>query len=527
MQKARALDYRHRRFTIRGMKHTTYSRLFGVALALLAMAPVFNGHAQTALTPPPAQLAPVADYADLVEKLSPAVVNVSTETKSKTVTRQGVPFGFEGQNPFSGTPFERFFEQFNNQLGGLQFDQVLPPRQSLGSGVIISADGYVVTNNHVVDGADSIIVKLNNDKNDYSAKLVGRDPKTDLALLKLEGLPKNGPTAGKSWPFVALADSAGVRVGQAVLAIGNPFGLGGTVTTGIVSALGRNIGQGPYDDFIQTDAAINPGNSGGPLFNTAGRVIGINTAIFTRSGGSQGIGFAIPASTVKTVTDQLKTSGRTIRGWLGVKVQTITPELAKTLGLKTDAGALVAEVTPDSPAAKAGVQSGDVILSVNGVAISDMADLPKQVAGTPVGRSVPLQVLRDGKPRALQVTIGEMPQEDGKVQGPDDDGGSDPQDTHLPAGLAVQPLTAALRTQLNVPAKVNGLVVLEIEPGSSAETGGLQQGDVIVQADRRDLRSTADLVNAMKGATSGNVLLRIWRNENDGGGYLFVPLARK
>lgn len=508
---------------IGGMKHGSRTYLFGMVLAAAALAPVMDSQAQTALTPPPQQMAPVADYADLVEKLSPAVVNVSTETKSKTITRQGVPFGFEGQNPFSGTPFEHFFEQFNDKLGGLQFDQVLPPRQSLGSGVIISSDGYVITNNHVVDGADRIIVKLNSDKTEYSAKLVGRDPKTDLALLKLEGTPKKL----KTWPFVALADSSTVRVGQAVLAIGNPFGLGGTVTTGIVSALGRNIGQGPYDDFIQTDAAINPGNSGGPLFNTAGRVIGINTAIFTRSGGSQGIGFAIPASTVRTVTDQLKTSGRTIRGWLGVKVQTITPDLAKTLALKTDAGALVAEVTPGSPAAKAGVQNGDVILSINGAPIADMADLPKQVAGTPVGRSVPLNVLRDGKPRTLQVTIGEMPQDD-KPAGPDDDGRTDDTaDTHLPTGLAVQPLNAALRAQLNIPASVHGLLVLEVQPGSSAETGGLMQGDVIVQADRRDVKATGDLVDALKGASSGNVLLRIWRVEGEAGGYLFVSLARK
>jgi serine protease Do len=491
--------------------------LLGIALPALAQV------SGTMTRPAPSlAVAGLADYADLVEKLSPAVVNVSTQTEAKRVTGEQSPFG-PGMNPFEGTPFAPFFEQFGQEFGGqfgrefggMQFDRVLPPSQSLGSGVIISADGLVVTNNHVIEGADKIIVKLNGDKTEYSAKLVGRDPKTDLALLRL--------ITKRVWPFVALADSSTVRVGQAVLAIGNPFGLGGTVTTGIVSALGRNIGQGPYDDFIQTDAAINPGNSGGPLFNTQGRVIGINTAIFTRSGGSQGIGFAIPAHTVQQVVGQLQQHGRAIRGWLGVKVQTVTPELAKTLGLKTEAGALVAELTPGSPAEKAGLRSGDVILTLAGTPIQEMADLPRVVAGTPVGRTVAVQILREGRARSLNVTIAEMPADDGAgspVEEVEQGGGAREAAPQL--GLSVQPLTPQMRAQLEVPARVSGLLVAGVQAGSAADKAGLERGDVLVEADFRKLSTAADLRSAVLNSRSGSILLRVWRPD----GFVFVPLVR-
>ena len=303
----------------------------------------------------------LTDYADLVEKLSPAVVNISIKSTPKLMQGGGAM-----PNPFEGTPWEDFFQQFNQ---GMPLEELSTPRQSMGTGVIISADGYVVTNYHVVENADEITVKLEKNKHSFPAKVVGRDAKTDLALLKIK--------ATAPLPFATLGTSSNLRVGQAVLAIGNPFGLGGTVTSGIVSALARNIGQGPYDDFIQTDVAINPGNSGGPLYNAAGEVVGINSTIFTRSGGSNGISFAIPIDVVKTVVAQLKTNGKVARGWLGVRVQALTPELAENFGLKEPAGALVAEITPQSPAADAGIKEGDIILSFNGKTVDELNDLPK------------------------------------------------------------------------------------------------------------------------------------------------------
>ncbi len=438
------------------------------------------------------------DYSALVERLMPAVVNIST--KIEPDEKQGqMP-----QNPFEGTPFEELFRGFNG------FNMPMRPQQSLGSGVVLDREGYIVTNNHVVAGADKIVVRFNEDRAEYAAELVGRDPKNDLALLKLADMPRNMATA-------PLGTSANVKPGQPVLAIGNPFGLGGTVTAGIVSALGRNIGQGPYDDFIQTDAAINPGNSGGPLFNTAGEIIGINTAIFSRDGGSNGIGFAIPVDIVKSIVGQIKEHGRPIRGWLGVRIQTVTPELAESFDLSDDVGALVAEVLPDSPAEAAGIKTGDIILSYQAEKIIEMSDLPRLVAETDVGKTVPVVVLRDGRRRTIMVKIAEL-EEDFETA---ERGGVD--DEKMPEsklGLALAALTPNLRAELDVPERVDGLVVMNVTYGSPAAEAGLRRGDVIVQANMKPVSGPEDLRKQIDNTQGRALLLRVYRND----GFLFLPL---
>jgi serine protease Do len=358
---------------------------------------------------------------------TPAVVNISTTQ----VVKNPMAFGDQGS---SNDPFQGFSHQFFGNM----------PRSfrthSLGSGFIIRSDGYIVTNNHVVDNASEIVVKLD-DGRKFPARVVGRDPKTDIALVKIDAT---------GLPVIPLGNSHKLQVGEPVMAIGNPFGLQGTVTTGIVSAEGRVIGEGPYDNFIQTDASINPGNSGGPLVNQAGQVVGINTAIFSESGGSVGIGFAIPIDEAKTIMPQLEATGHVTRGWLGVSIQPLTPELAKALSLPKDQGALVAQVMSDSPASKAGLKAGDVITAYNGHAIRSANDLPQIVAATPVGQTATVEVLRDGKPLTLSVQVAAMPE---------------PRELTAMAnpwrpslGLSVRPLTPGLAKQLGVPA-TSGLVV--------------------------------------------------------------------
>ncbi len=466
------------------------------------------------MAPQPTVAQTVVDYADLVERLNPAVVNIATKTKPRRVSSEGaqLPFGPEG-NPFAGTPFEGFFDEFNRGFSRGFGDMMTLPQQSLGTGVLISTDGYVVTNNHVVENADEIVVKLNNNRHDFPAKVIGRDEKTDLALLKIN--------ATQTLPAASLGDSARLRVGEATLAIGNPFGLGGTVTSGIVSALGRNIGQGPYDDFIQTDAAINPGNSGGPLFNAKGEVIGINSAIFTRSGGSNGIGFAIPVNTVKQVVEQLKQYGRTKRAMLGVRIQPLTSSLAESLGLKDDRGALVAEVTAGTPAAKAGIRSGDVITSFNGQPVNEANDLPKRVAATPIGTRVKVGLVRGGKAMQVQATVAEQEPDEVASTAPEkaEAGVTQLETTHV--GLAVQGLNAQLRNQLNVPdTVVGGLVVATAQPGGAASEAGLKRGDVIAEADWRPVRDISSLRSAITKRAGQTVLLRVWRE----GGFMFISL---
>jgi serine protease Do len=417
---------------------------------------------------------------------TPAVVNISTTQMVKNPLAPGI----------QGGPFEDFSQQFFGNM----------PRtfriHSLGSGFIIRSDGYIVTNNHVVDNASEIVVKLA-DGRKFPAKVVGRDAKTDIALVKIEAT---------GLPVIPLGDSQKLQVGEPVMAIGNPFGLQGTATTGIVSAEGRVIGQGPYDQFIQTDASINPGNSGGPLVNQSGQVVGINTAIFSQSGGSVGIGFAVPINEAKTVLPQLEATGHVTRGWLGVSIQAISGDLAKAMRLQNTEGALVAQVMPDSPASKAGLQAGDVIMEYEGHPIAKASDLPRLVAATPVGKTATVQVLRDGKPLKLSLQVAAMPEPHELAAM------ANPWQPSL--GLSVQPLTPGLAKQLGVSA-TSGVAVTGVQAGSPAAEAGLQPGDVIVDVNRQPVQTVADLRKALDSQKKGEaMLLRIRRKDAS----LFVAL---
>lgn len=439
-----------------------------------------------------------ASFADLVEQHSKSVVNISTETKPKKLDNRQMP-----RNPFGGSPFEKFFEDF---MGGQGFPQAQnQPRESLGSGVIISADGYVVTNAHVVKGADIITVRIGED-DEHRAKLIGSDTKNDVALLKIEG---------KDFPFATFGDSDKVRVGDWAIAIGNPFGLGGSVSAGIISALGRNIQQGPYDHFLQTDAAINPGNSGGPLFNTKGEVVGINTAILSRSGGSQGIGFSIPANTVMKIVNQLKEHGRPIRGWLGVRIQRVTDELAEAFGLDKGRGALVAEVTEDSPAEKAKIERGDIILSYNGEMIKEMSDLPRLVAETKIGEKVNVVVMRSGDKKDIAVTIDEMTEEEQALE----DESMDEEKDHG-FGLTLRTLTSEVRKEFDLAKDVEGVLIVGVAARSESARAGLRPGDIILQVNQKYVATVRDVQRYL--AEDKTNLLLIQRKD----GNSFVALKK-
>jgi serine protease Do len=388
------------------------------------------------------------------------------------------------------TPFDRYFKDYFGSR---------PKRhaRAMGSGFVINPNGYIVTNNHVVDGATQITVKLS-DGRELPGKVVGRDSKTDIALLKVEA---TGLTV------IPLGDSSASQVGEPVMAIGNPFGLEQTVTTGIVSATGRAIGAGPYDDFIQTDASINPGNSGGPLINARGQAIGINTAIFSQSGGSVGIGFAIPMSLAKNVVTQLADSGKVTRGWLGVGIQPVTPELAKSFGRTETTGVLVSSVTEGSPAERAGLKTGDIITDYDGRKVERASDLPRAVAGTPVGRDVKLNVVRDGKPMTLTARVAAL---DAKEAADSGDSG----EKAKPAlGLAVQPLTPALAQQLGVRA-TQGLVVQNVMEGSPAAEAGFERGDVILEVNKKPVKSVSELRESVaKNGKGSPMLFRVQRQD--------------
>ncbi len=391
-------------------------------------------------------------WVKLAKELTPAVVNISTT--------QVVKRGAQSRGPFSeDDPFNEFFKRFFG-------DQ---PRQfkatSLGSGFIINKDGYILTNNHVVENATDITVKLG-DSRELKAKVIGRDPKTDIALIKIEA---------SNLPVIPLGNSDKLEVGEPVMAIGNPFGLNQTVTTGIVSAKGRFIGEGPYDNFIQTDASINRGNSGGPLINTSGEAVGINTAIFSPTGGSIGIGFAIPIDMTKEVLPQLKDRGQVTRGWLGVAIQPITPDLGKKFSLKQANGALVSDVMEGSPAEHAGVKQGDVIVEFDGKKIKSSTDLPHMVASTPVGKEVPIKVVRDGAEVTLQVKVGELKEEQVAAMT------STSPKTKL--GIDIQELTPALARKFGLKGE-KGVVITEVEPDSPGDAVGLQPGDLILEINR-------------------------------------------
>jgi|LGOV01.1.fsa_nt_gb serine protease Do len=433
------------------MRKYSYALLVLMALIWMGVVP---GSLRAATTP---------DFVALSEQLKPAVVNINT---SKTVqSRRPTLPGLRGPQR---DLFEDFFEHFFQ-------GQPSRPRQqrSLGSGFIISADGYILTNEHVVKGADEIKVKLA-DGRTFTAELQGGDSKLDLALLKID-------TGAEKLPVASLGDSETLKVGEWVMAIGNPFGLAQTVTVGIVSAKGRVIGAGPYDDFIQTDASINPGNSGGPLFNVKGEVVGINTAIVA---GGQGIGFAIPVDIARDVIAQLRETGQVVRGWLGVMVQALTEELAASFGLQQAKGALVTEVTADSPADRAGILRGDVILSVNDRMVDEMNDLPKQVAALPVGKRARITVFRDGKERQLEVTIARLGDEAKVADGPSE--------TEEKLGLGLVDPSPELQRRYGLEDS-RGALVTAITAGSPAAEAGLQAGDLIIEANSRVVEDVAGL----------------------------------
>ncbi len=415
---------------------------------------------------------------------TPAVVNISTTQ----VVRNPMASDDGDEEGGPGDPFQQFFRHF---FGDVPHNF---RAHSLGSAFIIRQDGYIVTNNHVVDGATEITVKLR-DGREFSGKVVGRDKKTDLALLKIDA---------SNLPVLALGDSEKLSVGEPVMAIGNPFGLEGTATSGIVSGKGRVIGQGPYDDFIQTDASINPGNSGGPLVNSAGQVVGINTAIISRTGGSVGIGFAIPVNEAKAILPQLQAKGHVTRGWLGVTIQPVTPDLAKAFHLPEGKGALVAQVMEDSPAAKAGLKAGDVITEYDGHPIARSSDLPRLVAANVIGHEAALKIVREGHALTLTARIAELP-EPQQVAATESGRGK--------LGLSVQPLTPELAQELGVPDHA-GLVVAEVKDGSPAAEAGVQPGDVIVQANRKPVRTVGDLRRALAAQKTGEpTLLQIHRED--------------
>ncbi len=446
----------------------------------------------TLLLVPAALARPVpASFADLAEKLSPTVVNVYTTQVIKTPPWQN--------ELFENELFRRFF-------GFPQVPRRHPQelkRTSLGSGVILSPDGYIVTNNHVVEDADEISVKIAN-HDEYPATIVGRDPKTDIALIKIE--PKD------PLPAAEFGDSDSLRVGDWVIAIGNPFGFEHTVTAGIVSAKGRYLGSSTYENFIQTDASINPGNSGGPLFDMHGRMVGINTAIYSRSGGNVGLGFAIPANMVRTVVEQLKETGTVSRGWLGVMIQHVTPELADQFGLDHPMGALVGEVTPDSPADKGGLEPGDVIVKFGDKVIEQMNMLPAIVAQTPVGTKVKIEVIRDGERRRLTVTIGKLDEESGGVAGGR---------IKKRLGLTVQEITPELAESMNLEAR-EGLIVTDVDPDSAAAAAGLRRGDIILEVGRRPVKDVEAFTEAVR-ESGGALLLLVERD----GHTRYVVIKRK
>ncbi len=417
-------------------------------------------------------------FADLAERLSPAVVNISTSQTVAARAGRERPRGLP-----EGSPFEDFFDDFMERRGR----EGIPRRvQSLGSGFVVDPTGYVITNNHVIEGADEIKVVFE-DGATYPAKLIGRDAKTDLAVLKID--------SEEDFPFVPFGDSSRSRVGDWVMAIGNPFGLGGTVTAGIISAINRDINAGPYDDFIQTDASINRGNSGGPLFNMDGEVIGVNAAIISPSGGSIGIGFAIPSTTAIAVIQQLREFGETRRGWLGVRIQSVTEEIAEGLGMDAPKGALVAGVNPQGPAQEAGIEPGDVIIEFDGKDVPEMRDLPKLVAETDIGRKVDVRVIRDGEERALRVEIALLDETETAEADPSEDGKQNETGTAQVLGLGLSRLSASNRQQYNISAEVEGVVVTYVDPASAAAEKGIRRGDVIVEVAQNDVRVPGDVVD--------------------------------
>ena len=447
-----------------------------------------------------------ASFADVVDRVKPAVVSVKVKLSDADQVDDDDSNGIPGMPDIpKNSPFYRFFRHFGTpDNDGADRSDRAPRRhfaQAQGSGFFISGDGYIVTNNHVVDHASEVTVTTAEGKS-MSAKVIGVDSKTDLALLKAEG---------GNFPYVTFAAHT-PRVGDWVIAVGNPFGLGGTVTAGIVSARGRDIGSGPYDDFLQIDAPVNHGNSGGPTFDAEGEVVGVNTAIFSPSGGSVGIGFAIASDVVKNVVQQLKDNGSVTRGWIGVQIQSVTADLADDLGLKEQTGALVAAAQKDSPAAAAGVKSGDVITAVDGETVADPHDLARRIAALGPKKTVKLALIRNGSPMTIDVTLGTMPADktaNAETRNSDDNGGS----ALAKLGLTLRPAHGQ-----------DGVIVAEVDPDGAAADKGLKQGDVILEVAGKSVNRPADVVDAIDAAKSGgkkSVLVRV--KTNDGERYLTLP----
>jgi serine protease Do len=471
------------------------------SVAIIGSALAFGGLASGQFSAP-ASAAPIqvqsgpVGFADLISKVKPAVISVKVKI-DQTADSDSPQTNGDDMSPFQGTPFEKFFRQYNFENGP---GRRMPHHEMItgvGSGFFISSDGYAVTNNHVVDHADSVQITTDDGKT-YTAKVIGTDAKTDLALIKVDGK--------SDFPYVNLATET-PRVGDWVVAVGNPYGLGGTVTAGIISAEGRDIGSGPYDDYIQIDAPINKGNSGGPTFDTKGNVIGVNTAIFSPSGGSVGIGFDIPASTVKMVVAQLKDTGTVTRAYIGVEVQPVTAGIAESLGMKNAAGALVDQAQPNTPAAKAGVQAGDVITAVNGNPFKDSRSLAREISVMAPGSTAKLDILRKGEQKSIEVTLAKMPnQPEKQANAGETDNGSTP---HL--GISVAPASDVAG------AGSKGVVVTAVDPEGPAAEHGLSSGDVILDVGGKSVSSVGELRHALSEAKSSgkhDVLMRVKSADN-------------
>ncbi|GEC14349.1 serine protease Do [Nitrobacter winogradskyi] len=471
----------------------------GVGVAVYGFSPsadkadFFTSPAYAQVNADVSKVAQPIGFADIVERVKPSVISVKIRMKDRAVAGGD-------DSPFQpGSPMERFFRRFGGPDGmppGMRGRRGPGLVTGQGSGFFISADGYAVTNNHVVDGAEKVEVTTDDGKT-YTAKVIGADPRTDIALIKVEG--------GSGFPFAKLSDDK-VRIGDWVLAVGNPFGLGGSVTAGIVSASGRDIGTGPYDDFIQIDAPVNKGNSGGPAFNMKGDVIGVNTAIYSPSGGSVGIAFSIPANTVKSVVAQLKDKGSVSRGWIGVQIQPVTSDIADSLGLKKAEGALVAEPQANSPAAKAGIQSGDVITTVNGDPVKDARELARTIGSLAPGTSIKLNILHKGKDKVVNLTLGTLPDTvEARADHYGDRGSS--HDNDIPRlGLTVAPAGSVAG------AGAEGVVVVDVDPKSPAADRGFREGDVILEVAGKSVSSSADIREAIKAARAedkNSVLMRV------------------
>ena len=464
----------------------------------------FNSPAYAQVNNAVGKAAQPTGFADIVEHVKPSVISVKVTMKNKATDTSNSDDEDSSTQP--GSPMERFFQHGPDGMPpgmrghrgghGVMMGQ--------GSGFFISPDGYAVTNNHVVDGADKVEVTTDAGKT-YTAKVIGTDPRTDIALIKVEG--------GSDFPFAKLSEGKS-RIGDWVLAVGNPFGLGGTVTAGIVSANGRDIGNGPYDDFLQIDAPVNKGNSGGPTFNMQGEVVGVNTAIYSPSGGSVGIAFAIPASTVKTVIAQLKEKGTVNRGWIGVQIQPVTQDIADSLGLKPE-GALVAEPQANGPAAKAGIESGDVITAVNGKSVKDARELARTIGGLAPGNAVKLDVLHQGKAAVISLTLGQLPS--AQEAQADSSNTSPAQGVEVPKlGLKIAPVGAGK----------TGVVVTSLDPNGAAAEQGFKEGDVILEVAGKSVANPGEVRNAIKSARTdnkSNILMRIL--SGDASHYVAMPLG--